>query len=228
MNTEYTLQLTKSFRFGEPIAALASKVLNTHFDCDIEIQGNPNNLSAISSEFQPDIIICRTNLVVVSEAIYHTNNNLKVNVIGGVGELNTLLKAAQNLLNGRKTYHPDLIEFENWEEVRKSSKNDNGKHLSLLISLVDKYTIPYLLNLLRDISLIDENKADITISNVHKSKGKQWDIVKIANDFKEKNHDYYSEEDGNLLYVAVTRAKVIVDISECSALSDFMINTGGF
>ncbi len=221
VTTECTSQLTESFRFGDPIAALASKVLNTHFDCDIKIKGNSSNLSAISSEFQPDIIICRTNLVVVSEAIYHTNNNLKVHVIGGVGELNTLLQAAENLLNGRKTHHPDLIEYDNWEEVRKSSKKENGKHLSLLISLVDKYTIPYLLILLSEISLIDEYKADIIMSNVHKSKGRQWDIVKISNDFKEKNHNYYSEEDGNLLYVAVTRAKVVVDISECAALSDF-------
>ena len=219
--TEYTSQLTKSFRFGEPIAALASKILNTHFGCDIKIEGNSSNVSAISSEFQPDIVICRTNLVVISEAIYQTKNNLKVHVIGGIGELNTLLQAAQNLLNGRKTHHPDLSEYDNWEEVRKSSKKENGKHLSLLISLVDKYTIPYLLILLSEVSLIDENKADIIISNVHKSKGRQWDIVKISNDFKGKNHNYYSDEDGNLLYVAITRAKVVVDISECSALSDF-------
>ncbi len=55
------------------------------------------------------------------------------------------------------------------------------------------------------------------ISTVHRAKGLQWKRVKVANDFRFKTADgrlMLDEDEMRLLYVAVTRAQHVLDISE--------------
>ena len=60
----------------------------------------------------------------------------------------------------------------------------------------------------------DERDAEIVVSTAHKAKGREWDVVRLAGDFKDpfiynkKTTQWEaSEEKRNLLYVAATRAK---------------------
>jgi superfamily I DNA/RNA helicase len=59
--------------------------------------------------------------------------------------------------------------------------------------------------------------ADYMISTVHRAKGLEWKRVKVANDFRFRMIDgrlMLDEDEMRLLYVAVTRAQHVMDISE--------------
>lgn len=53
---------------------------------------------------------------------------------------------------------------------------------------------------------------EVVISTAHKAKGREWDSVRLAGDFK--HPDDMDTADLRLTYVAVTRAKEKLDISQ--------------
>ncbi|MGH0131007.1 UNVERIFIED_CONTAM: hypothetical protein FKN15_008691 [Acipenser sinensis] len=90
------------------------------------------------------------------------------------------------------------------------------------ISVVEKYTfrIPELVQRIKDCSVIDVTFADIALGTVHKAKGLEFDTVEVTDDFAKvpcARHNLHRlprfnigsvpDDEWNLLYVAVTRAK---------------------
>ncbi|WP_256095091.1 ATP-binding domain-containing protein [Paraburkholderia nodosa] len=61
-----------------------------------------------------------------------------------------------------------------------------------------------------------EAAAHYVISTVHRAKGLEWKRVKVANDFRLRGADGspMPDEKLRLLYVAVTRAQHVLDVSE--------------
>jgi len=60
--------------------------------------------------------------------------------------------------------------------------------------------------------------ASVTITTAHKSKGLEWSVVKLANDFKiPGDGNVPTQEETNILYVAASRALHKLDLSECQA-----------
>ena len=54
--------------------------------------------------------------------------------------------------------------------------------------------------------MVPQDKADIVFSTAHKSKGLEFDTVKVTDDFLVSDDHHLSQEDEkNLLYVAVSR-----------------------
>jgi superfamily I DNA/RNA helicase len=69
---------------------------------------------------------------------------------------------------------------------------------------------------------VKESKADLVLSTAHKSKGREWNCVKLENDFLYRESKNYSPEESNLLYVAATRAQHVLDITECEAIQELL------
>jgi superfamily I DNA/RNA helicase len=70
---------------------------------------------------------------------------------------------------------------------------------------------------LTDPADLHQSPADYVISTVHRAKGLEWKRVKVANDFRFKTIDgrlMLEQDEMCLLYVAVTRARHVLDISE--------------
>jgi superfamily I DNA/RNA helicase len=83
------------------------------------------------------------------------------------------------------------------------------------VRIVHEFGTAYLRDLARRVT--PEAGADYVISTVHRAKGLQWKRVKVANDFRFKIVDgrlTLDEDEMRLLYVAVTRAQHVLDISE--------------
>jgi superfamily I DNA/RNA helicase len=83
------------------------------------------------------------------------------------------------------------------------------------VRIVDECGTAYLRELARRVTPAAD--ADYVISTVHRAKGLQWKRVKVANDFRFKTVDgrlMLDEDEMRLLYVAVTRAQHVLDISE--------------
>jgi superfamily I DNA/RNA helicase len=84
-----------------------------------------------------------------------------------------------------------------------------------IVRIVDECGTGYLRELAR--RAMPEAGADYVISTVHRATGLQWKRVKVANDFRFKAVDgrlTLDEDEMRLLYVAVTRAQHVLDISE--------------
>ncbi|MEZ9439107.1 UvrD-helicase domain-containing protein [Vibrio atlanticus] len=218
IDIETRCSLTQSYRYGEEIAKYCNSLLSVHFGDNTDIKGFPGIKSALSDEFEPDAIICRSNFAVIAEVAYQTYiEKKKVAVNADVRALSSDLKEAQKLFDGRRSKHPDFIPFKDWFEVVNFSKTDEGVHLRTMVNLVEQYSIPLLLDLLYRVQSIKEAHADIVVTTAHQAKGREWNIVRLTDDFRGQGHSKYSEEEGRLLYVAATRAKSVLDISDCLA-----------
>uniref|UniRef100_UPI0037E8ED04 F-box DNA helicase 1 n=1 Tax=Semicossyphus pulcher TaxID=241346 RepID=UPI0037E8ED04 len=103
------------------------------------------------------------------------------------------------------------------------------KELDAKVNIVEKYRsrIPELVKRLEECYEDDFNKADFILGTVHKAKGLEFDTVMVSDDFAKVPsskhnlhfHDGFSFDDSvddewNLLYVAVTRAKTSLIITK--------------
>ncbi len=209
--------LTQSFRFGQPIAETAQLVLNKLGEKQ-KIQGNQRINSTIGS-FNADAILCRTNFKLIEELLGQLNSNKSVAVVGGTRELLNLLYGVRDLQNNTPTDAPELFGFSNWDEVIDFSKTEDGASLLTLVNLVSKLGLGALFTALKSCEQ-DENSAKTIIGTTHKVKGREWNSVRLADDYvtvrkdKEGEEQPISKEELRILYVALTRAKKELTYSE--------------
>jgi hypothetical protein len=230
---ETRLTLSQSFRFGPAIAAEANKWLGL-LDAELRLAGNPGRESRIGTAEAPRAILARSNAGVIRQVIAQVQAGRRVAMpsprpgVPGGGEIRSLALAAISLKEGKGTEHPELMAFQTWAEVQDHAANDpGGEDLAVLVDLVDKHT-PQKILALAD-QLVDERHADVTVSTAHKAKGREWDSVLISPDFRKpgKGPDDWepplpSREAMMLNYVAVTRAKVLLDRSGNQWVDDYL------
>lgn len=204
------LMLTGSYRFGPAVADEANVWLEA-LEADLRLRGYKKLESVVQDDAveQPDAILCRGNAGAIVEAMTALEQGHKVAIVGGGGPIAALARAAQQLMAGAATDHPDLIAFKNWAEVRqyvKEEREDAGS-LAPLVRLVDNQGVEAILQMCN--ALVDENrKPDIVISTAHKAKGREWGRVQISHDFlPPKRDEELRPDEGRLAYVTVTRAK---------------------
>lgn len=216
IKTDNECMISQSFRFGQIIADAANSVLNNFAIANVNIKGFNKVKSRLSAVESPDAILCRTNAALISELLFLLDKGVKVAVVGGCAGLVSLLEGAKNLLAGKKAYCAELMLFNDWKEVVEYSGTENGGDLKVLVNLVNQYDIDMLIKALSRVNS-NESKADVILSTVHKAKGREWGSVKLTNDFRYPGGKGFSEEEVNLLYVAMTRAKNVLDIENCDA-----------
>lgn len=201
--------LTQSFRFGPAVAEEANKWL-TYLDSPLRLRGFEKINSELCELDEPDAILCRTNAGAMLAAIQNLSAGLRTAIVGGGDSIRYLAKAADDLLNGGKTEHPELFMFKSWDEVRKYAKED-GTELRPFVKLVDDLGTDAIVEACDALSA--EDSAQVVISTAHKSKGREWDAVRIHNDFRQPKDEEtgIDESEAMLAYVSVTRAKQQLD-----------------
>jgi superfamily I DNA/RNA helicase len=204
--------LSQSFRFGPAIAAVANKVLETLEEkTPLRLRGLPSIQSRVGPITNPQAILCRTNAVAVASLLNAIAEGKKPFLVGGGSDVISFVDAARQLQQGLATNHPDLACFGNWSEVQEYAKMEEGEDLRLMVKLIDNFGADNILSALR--AMPAEKDADLVISTAHKSKGREWDSVVLAADFPTVSKS--QDSDRKLLYVAVTRAKLELDVSQC-------------
>lgn len=198
--------LTKSFRFGPEIARTANLVLEW-LDAELRIEGHAPIESTLARLTDPSVVLCRTNATAVSTCLREMGAGRKVHLVGGAKEIVAFAEAAEKLMRGQSVWHPELQCFDSWGEVQQYVANDpQGSDLALSVKLVDEYGPRPIIEGLG--GTVAEDRADLVVSTGHKSKGREWDRVQLAGDFPEDTTD---PGELRLLYVAVTRAKLVLD-----------------
>lgn len=228
--------LTNSFRFPQEIADLGVAVLNLKKllgdEPEITITGKGKS-SAIKSR----AILARTNLGLLLRAIDYMNNILVPTTIYFEGNITsytyaddgTSLYDVLNLFNKKHRLIRDQLikKMKDMDELEEYVKNAEDVQLGMMVEIVKKYgnEIPDIIQDLKACHIEDKNKegADMVFSTVHRCKGMEYDEITLVNDFinkskiekllddkkKKKNSQLLQKlnEEINLLYVAVTRAR---------------------
>ncbi|WP_052434174.1 UvrD-helicase domain-containing protein [Streptacidiphilus melanogenes] len=218
-----SLPLTQSWRFGPEVAAVGNAYLRL-LDADLVLEGNPSLDSSIGDVDEPDAILTKTNIGAIGAVIEGFDQGKRVALVGGGGDIEAIAKAAQDLQNGRRTKHPELSAFANWNEVREFADTDeDAKALQTLVRLVDRYRPDGLLRMIESLvpedAVDEESKPELVVSTAHKSKGREWDNVRIGPDFPQPKEDTSTGEvilpppsELRLAYVTVTRAKARLEL----------------
>jgi len=225
IDTEHEVYITQSFRFGQDIADMANNILHSYMEPWRRpplIKGFKGQESCVlyrSPEETPNAIICRTNSGVISNVFTTLAHGHRVYVQGGVNSIISMLKGAEDLQNGKRTNNPELSLFKDWSEVVEYSETDSGTDIKAFLSLIKEYGISSLINTLKG-TCNSARFADITLTTAHKSKGLEWDHVKLHNDFfTPMKGKRLPQGEINILYVAATRALHTLDVSNCPACS---------
>lgn len=206
------LFLSQSFRFGEAIASVANQILGCLQEpTPLRLKGLPSIPSRIEAVAQPRAILCRTNAAAIQHMLLALGEGRRPFLVGGGSDVIAFVEGAKALQEGRSTSHPDLACFGSWLEVEQYSQMEEGEELRLMVKLVNQFGADTIVTALRQMP--EEQAADLVISTAHKSKGREWYTVKLASDFPTRSKS--SDPDLRLLYVAATRAKLVLDISEC-------------
>lgn len=207
------LTLSQSFRFGPPIAEAANLWLRT-IDAPLRLRGYGACESEVRQVDDPDAILCRTNAGAMGIVMEALGAGRKVALVGGGQEVKRLAWAAKALQDGRPTDHPELLAFPSWDSVREYAEEEDGS-LRVLVRLIDEHGTDSIEQATD--ALASEDAADLVVSTAHRSKGREWAKVRIHADFRapkpdpSTGHVLLRREEGRLAYVAVTRAREVLD-----------------
>jgi broad specificity phosphatase PhoE len=207
------LTLSQSFRFGQAIADEANLWLRT-IDAPLRLTGFDACNSTVGPVDDPDAILCRTNSGAMGIVMEGLEAGRKVALVGGGGDIKRLAWAAEALQDGRPTDHPEFMAFPSWDAVREYAEEEDGS-LKVLVKLIDEHGTDQIVAAAD--GLCSEQQAELVVSTAHKAKGREWPRVRIHSDFRapkpdqKTGHILLPKEEGRLAYVAVTRAREVLD-----------------
>jgi len=231
-----TFHLSASFRFPQDIARLASGILDWKkklHDLDpVTINGMGSDNKEVSKA-----TIARTNLGLLLKAIEYVTDNRKGQRIYFEGNISSYTYADDgaslydvlNLQNNQRDRIRDKLiqSMKDMDELEEYIEKTEDVQLSMMAEIVKEYgdEIYGIIKSLKDLHIAGDDKsgADMVFSTVHRAKGMEYDVVYLVDDFiteerLEKLKDLEMakgrplhiakwNEEINLLYVAVTRAK---------------------
>uniref|UniRef100_A0A8B9SB74 F-box DNA helicase 1 n=1 Tax=Apteryx owenii TaxID=8824 RepID=A0A8B9SB74_APTOW len=229
--------LTQSFRFGPEIAYVGATILDVCKRIRNKTLVGGNQEGDVRGSTEGKItILSRSNFNVFEDAVRLTGRArpIRIHVIGGLGrfglsKIHDIWKLYQPAdERERSNLVIDDPFIKRWEETRgfvglkEYAEHIDDKELEVKIAIVEKYKerIPELVQKIESSHVSREALADYLIGTVHQAKGLEFDTVLLADDFVKVpcasgdqqrtsrfSVDMYPEDEWNLLYVAVTRAK---------------------
>jgi superfamily I DNA/RNA helicase len=216
--------LTRSFRFGQNIASFASTLLRV---CKQETH-------PLLGRDEPDCIgkvdinsyllnIARTNeklFEICVKSILKKKD--KIFFVGGVdGYHFERFKEGYLFFRGQSVKDREMQSFKNFKEMQRYSEDADDSAIKILCRIVLEYKskIPMLVDRVKK-SSVPESDANFAVSTGHKCKGLEFSRVIIQDDFPSlftnvgKLRSNLEKQEVNLLYVAITRAKQILELNK--------------
>jgi hypothetical protein len=212
VNVDRKLWLTQSFRFGHEIASVGNQYLQ-QLGSPVTVRGLPSIHSEVCLVEEPDAVLCRTNVGIFFSLREAQLNGRRVALPSGFKEgLQSFTRGCLKLIQGERSGHPELAPFTSWRAALDwaNEESDELSEAAMQIRLVDSFGAGQILRMLDEV--VEEPLADVVISTAHRAKGREWNRVRLAGDFH--HPDDMSDDELKLTYVAVTRARNELDISQ--------------
>jgi len=222
-------RITQSFRFGQPIADLATWILRRDLGADVAIRGFDPIRSRVVTDGSggpADAVLGRSNAAVLNELLLLAEAGHRVFLVGGSRSFLWLVESLDALLRGRPATHPDLADFNHWTELKEYVETESGRDLAAVVKAVETHGAD---RLLRALATCPEREADadVVLSTAHRAKGRQWPRVRLLGDFRLRPEDGeeretgtpWSPEESRITYVAATRGQLEIDVTACRDLA---------
>ena len=214
-----TKGLTQSFRFGQPIADIANRFLKLN-QSPFLLKGNPHKESFVKpvNTAEQYTYISRTNSKLFMEAITLMNERKKIFIEGFSKSMMSLILDVYNLYRGETfVSSPQLSGINDYSFFMHLLGHDAlDPEVRTAYDLVDEYQsdLPKILKQIED-NNTPAHLADVILTTAHKSKGREWDQVKLNKDFRitRKGKDALEKEEINVVYVSITRAIKVLDLT---------------
>lgn len=215
--------LTTSFRFGQSIADVANAIIG-RFRETRRIIGNPSVTSSVNS-VEGTTKIYRTNIGLLSGLAGAIQQNKRPSIAGGTTDLTSMIHDIEMMQSGQQAIsHPEFFGFKNWLDLESFAQTSEGRSYQTIVQIIQKYGALNLKKMLEGVAP-NESEADLVLTTAHKSKGKEWSHVEVCDDFasdsriRSLQQSTYSFADSSveeitLLYVALTRGKISLNISD--------------
>lgn len=228
------LNLSQSFRFGDAIAELANRVLAGRNNTPLRGFDKVSSVVGQVDKSKPYTCIYRTNSALIMDGLsllsQGENVTLEVDTRGFV----RLIESAVALYEKdyKKVKHEDIIGYKTWWELKDEAKDSS--ELKRLVMMVESGQAQSTIHILKNYTPSDD--AHITLITAHKSKGKEWSQVVLAEDFNPIT-DSTPEQEMNLIYVAATRGMNVLQVNQVleqwlcdrgSSVYDDNIDDGGY
>ena len=209
--------LTESFRFTQEIADFAFAITR--------ISGNDRKIigKAEKQECKNQAILVRNNATMLSYLLQAIRDGKKVKVLADLKDLWSKMYHISDLSRGQKPKFPnrELSVYKSFRLLEEAG--EFLPEIKKLISLYYTLSAGGLHKNIQDIKAIivdGEEEYDFVISTIWKAKGLEWDEVTLAEDtcfLKEGDtleEFMLRDQNANSLYVALTRAKYMVNLPE--------------
>ena len=209
--------LSQSFRFGEGLSKLANIITLAKGEKKL-LRGFPaveTSIAQKSIDF-PFTVLCRTNARIIEVILKFRSKRL--HVVGGVVEVLNLAKSGYALFTDdiSNVKHLKLKQFKSWNAMLHFNHKYQDPDITFLAKLIKEHDHGFksVISQIDNANYVAEDIADITLSTIHKSKGREWNNVVVEDDFMIFGAGGTIEEilindteELNLIYVAVTRVK---------------------
>ncbi|XP_005869563.1 PREDICTED: F-box DNA helicase 1 isoform X2 [Myotis brandtii] len=233
----HVFYLTQSFRFGVEIAYVGATILDVCKRVRKKTLVGGSHQSDIRGDTKGQVaLLSRTNANVFDEAVRVTDGEVpaRIHLIGGIKSfgLDRIIdiwillqpeeeRKKRNLLI-KDRFIRRWVHKEGFSGFKRYVTAAEDKELEAKIAVVEKYNIriPELVERIGKCHIEDLDFAEYILGTVHKAKGLEFDTVHVLDDFVKvpcARHNLaqlphfrvesFSEDEWNLLYVAVTRAK---------------------
>ncbi|PIK39666.1 putative F-box only protein 18 [Apostichopus japonicus] len=227
--------LTRSFRFGSEIAYMANCILDVFKHMTEQtIVGTEEDGSLCGQQVGQKAIVCRGNTTIFKEAVRLTtmenHAHRRLAFTGGFNfdKLMDLYKLSTgSTCSIRNDFYRKMQSFSNLEVY---ARNADDVELQGLIQIVRVFNhrLPELIEKIKKETVENLQSATIVLTTAHKAKGLEFDTVQLATDFSIFSLNVVPVEGGdvitedinlpedekNLIYVAVTRAKKSLMLNE--------------
>lgn len=225
--------LTESFRFPQEIADYANNLI-IPLGAKNEVKGRGKG---VSNETQA--ILCRTNFTIFNHMLDLTLQEKTFETSIDTGDLFSALYTASTLRFTRKDSIPDfgkwphkqISTYKSYKELIEDQNPEIKKIVQLLDLCISNGGVHQVITRIKQFLITPKMKeenpdfdGEIFLSTGHKAKGLEFDIVTISDDFLPYYNDeedpdetfknWIKSQNANLLYVALTRAKSKLILSD--------------
>ncbi|EOL9017353.1 zincin-like metallopeptidase domain-containing protein [Cronobacter sakazakii] len=219
------LWLTASFRFGPEVARMANILLDRAGE-DKQVTGNGGEDSVVTripEGTEHIAVLSRTVSGVIGSALTASLMEKKVFWVGGIEgykteELEDLYWFSADMPEKMQSprFSRDYRDFDEYCSIAKATQDVEMNQAIRLLD--DFFPLPQKLAIMRRQVVTHEKEAQVTVSTAHRSKGLEWPVVMLSEDFTDITDPLLSQDERqdetNLLYVAVTRARRTLVLNE--------------
>lgn len=212
------LWLTHSFRFGPEVANVANRLLALKGETrKVTGKGGPDRVvETLPRTCGHRAVLHRTVCGVIGTALHYSLAGKKVYWVGGMESyrVEDLLDLYWLSVDLPERMKKDTLtqNYRDYAEYCEVAEETGDPEMKQSMNILDQFfPLPDRLKTLWQQRVEDEREADVTVCTAHRSKGLEWDTVKLYDDFADiLDPDMPADkrdDELNLLYVAATRAR---------------------